>query len=85
MSLLDAALSLASALASLLALALLPKCPLCLAALLSAVGLGVAVSAWLAPLAQPLLLAGFVVALVLGASARIRKRRACPGHRCDSP
>jgi hypothetical protein len=42
---------------ALLVAALLPKCPLCIAASLSAIGVGAAAGAALAPIARPLALA----------------------------
>ena len=55
--------------------ALIPKCPLCVAAALSALGLGAAVSASLAPVVRPIGRALAVVALVLAARAECRRRR----------
>lgn len=61
--------------------ALIPKCPLCVAAALSALGLGAAISASLAPVVRPLGLALAVVALVLAARGEWRRRRR---HSCEA-
>jgi len=63
----------ATSLGTLVAVALLPKCPLCVAALLSGLGLGAAATGRLAPLARPLGIA--LVAAALLAVAWVEWRR----------
>jgi len=60
---------------ALVAAALLPKCPLCVAAVLSALGIGASVSASVAPALRPLGIAVAVLALVLFARGEWRRRR----------
>jgi hypothetical protein len=55
-----------------LAAALAPKCPLCVAAALSAIGLGGAGALHLAPFLRPL---GIALAVVIGASLVWAERR----------
>lgn len=45
--------------------ALMPKCPLCVAAVLSTLGVGLSTRLWVAPMVRPLALAVAVVAVVL--------------------
>jgi hypothetical protein len=59
---------------------MLPKCPLCIAALLSALGLGGAVTSVIAPLARPLTLVVAVAgALAVVWTLRRPKRKRDPG------
>jgi hypothetical protein len=68
------------AIGQMLLLAILPKCPLCIAAALSACGLSAGIASalapWLRPLALPLLAASL---LLLTRSLRGR-RSCCAGH-----
>jgi hypothetical protein len=59
--------------------ALIPKCPLCVAAALSAIGVGATVGSSLAPIARPIGFALAAVALVASGIGewRRRRRRAC--------
>jgi hypothetical protein len=66
--------ALASASALLLA-ALIPKCPLCLAAALSTLGLGATVGSTLAPWLRPVALGLSVLAVLGVARAEWRRRR----------
>lgn len=59
-----------------LALVLAPKCPLCIAALLSGLGLGAGVAGSIAPLLRPLAFALGGLALVWLARVEWRARRA---------
>lgn len=73
----------AASLGAIVAAALIPKCPLCVAAALSAIGVGASLGAMLAPIVRPL---GFALAVIaLAAAARgewqRRKRLACGGCR----
>lgn len=45
--------------------ALMPKCPLCVAAVLSTLGVGLTTRLWVAPMARPLAMAVAVVAVLL--------------------
>lgn len=63
---------------ALVAAALLPKCPLCIAGSLSAIGLGAAASATLAPIAQPLaiaLAAGSILVVLIQQFRGVTKKR----------
>jgi hypothetical protein len=65
--------------------ALAPKCPLCVAAVLSSLGLGAAAASLLGPLVRPLAIAfalGAVAALVAGERRRLHARRSV--HSCCS-
>jgi hypothetical protein len=66
-------------LGAIVAAALVPKCPFCVAAVLSAVGVGVTAGSWLAPMVRPLGFAVAVVAALVFARAewRRRKQRSC--------
>jgi hypothetical protein len=65
----------ATSLGTLVVAALVPKCPLCVAALLSSVGVGATVAAQLAPVVRPL---GFTLAIAaLVAAAVVEWRRHC--------
>lgn len=77
----DRAASGASSLVALLGAALVPKCPLCVAAWLGALGLGSAMSAEVAPLVRP---AVFVLAAltVLVAAATLLRHRRRPARCC---
>ena len=68
-----------TAIGALAAGALLPKCPLCIAAALSALGFGTAVGGALAPYVRPaaLVVAVFAAAAFGRAAWRRRKRQAC--------
>jgi hypothetical protein len=59
--------------------ALIPKCPLCIAAALSALGVGASFSAWLSPALRPMGFALVAVTLLVFARGewRRRRRRAC--------
>jgi hypothetical protein len=59
-----------------LAAALLPKCPLCIAAYLSAIGVGTAAAHTLAPLLFPLGIGLVAISLALLAIVAVRHRRA---------
>jgi hypothetical protein len=66
-------------------LALAPKCPLCVAAVLSSLGLGAAAASFLGPLVRPFSIAFVLVAvaaLVAGERRRLHARRAA--HSCCS-
>jgi hypothetical protein len=63
----------ATSLGTLIAVALLPKCPLCVAAMLSGLGLGAAAAGRFAPLVRPLGFALVVAALL--AVAWVERRR----------
>jgi len=68
---------------------LVPKCPLCIVAMLSALGIGASAAATLAPAVKPLvytLTTSALVAFVAFAvrRARSRKRRSTPGPHCCS-
>lgn len=57
---------------------LLPKCPVCVAALLSALGIGASIVDALAPVLRPAALAlGLLLAVVLAALVARRTRRRC--------
>ena len=58
-----------------LGVALMPKCPVCVAAVLSTVGVGATFGAWFAPVARPFGLAVAVLALVVFARSEWRRRR----------
>jgi hypothetical protein len=76
-------LGVASSLGSTALLALAPKCPLCVAAALSSLGLGGAAASFLGPLLRPLAVLFALVAvaaLVVGERRRLHARRA--GHSC---
>jgi hypothetical protein len=65
----------------------LPKCPLCVAGLLSAAGIGGSLVETVVPILRPAALAlGLVLAVVLAASlvARRARRRPCPDCECGS-
>jgi hypothetical protein len=63
---------------------LLPKCPLCVAALLSSLGFGAASAMRLAPWLHHLALAAAVCAIAAGvASASLRFRRRARGCACE--
>lgn len=70
------ALPAASSVGGALLLVLAPKCPLCLAAYLTAAGLSFGGAAWVAPLLRPLTLALLAAALLSGAwqAARLAQR-----------
>jgi hypothetical protein len=77
--------SVVSSLGSTVLLALVPKCPLCVAAVLSSLGLGAAAASFLGPLLRPfaiLLVLVAVVALAAGERRRVHARRAA--HSCCS-
>jgi hypothetical protein len=58
---------------------LLPKCPLCVAAILSALGLGAALPEVVVPLLRPAALAvGLALAVALVAALIARRVRRCP-------
>lgn len=65
-----------------LALLAVPKCPLCLAAYLSIVGLGAGTAAWLARLIHPLALAvaALAVAVVAARLVGLVRRRLVARH-----
>jgi len=79
----------ATSIATAIAAALVPKCPLCIAAALSAFGLGAAAAHGVAPWLRPLafaLAASVAVSAAWAAQRRQRARRAdaagcCGGHR----
>lgn len=84
MSLRDGARRIAGAstsIAALAAAALLPKCPLCIAAALSTFGVGAAIGGALAPFARPFGIAVAIIALLaLAWPARSRRKRThCTG------
>jgi hypothetical protein len=54
--------------------ALIPKCPLCIAAVLSALGVGAELSSSVAPIARPLAIVLAVIAVFLVARAEWRRR-----------
>jgi len=66
--------------------ALIPKCPLCIAAALSAIGVGATLASSLAPIVRPIGIGLAVVALIVLGSGewRRRKQRACAGA-CGRP
>ena len=71
-------LGVASSLGSTVLLALAPKCPLCVAAALSSLGVGAAAASFLGPLVRPLAIAFVLVAaaaLVVGERRRRYERR----------
>ena len=74
----------ATSLGTLLAVALLPKCPLCVAAMLSGLGLGAAATGRLAPLVRPLGLALVVAALLAVAWMEWRRWRGRRGRSAPS-
>lgn len=57
---------------------LLPKCPLCVAAALSALGLGAGLSGGLAPLAEPVVVTTVVLAGAVFVRGEWRRRRRLP-------
>lgn len=76
-------LRIATPLGSTALLALVPKCPLCVAAVLSSLGLGAAAASFVGPLLRPFAIAFAlvaVVALAAGERRRIRARRVA--HSC---
>jgi hypothetical protein len=81
MSLHDRARRGASASASLgavLLAALIPKCPLCVAAALSALGVGAALGGAVAPLIRPIaFLVAVVLTVAIGVTERRRHKRRC--------
>jgi hypothetical protein len=66
----------ATSLAGLIVLALLPKCPFCVAAYLTALGLSASIAALLAPLLRPAAALVLVAALLACLFAVWRQRRA---------
>jgi hypothetical protein len=68
------AASASASLGALLVAALIPKCPLCVAAALSALGLGATLGSALAPLLRPVGFGLAVVALVVFGRAEWRRR-----------
>jgi len=66
----------ASSLGALLAAALVPKCPLCVAAMLAALGLGTASASVLAPVVRPLVFGFAIVAAAVLARSEWRRLRA---------
>lgn len=78
MPLRDGARRVASASASLGAIllaALIPKCPLCIAAALSAIGVGATLGSSLAPIVRPIGVTLAVVAVLVFASGERRRRK----------
>jgi hypothetical protein len=76
--------------AAIIAAALVPKCPLCVAAMLSALGLGSACATFLGGVARPFTFAFAATAIVLLGWVEVRrfvvKRRApVPGSCCARP
>jgi hypothetical protein len=65
-----------SSLGAALGLALLPKCPLCVAAYLASLGVGADLAGRAAPVVRPLVVAVLAVAL-LALVAGVRRRRSC--------
>ncbi|MEP7052573.1 MAG: hypothetical protein ABJB12_19555 [Pseudomonadota bacterium] len=65
----------ASGLGAALAALLVPKCPLCVAALLTLVGMGAPLASAIAPLLRPLLFGLLVVTLLWLLIARVHARR----------
>jgi hypothetical protein len=55
--------------------ALMPKCPVCVAAALSAIGVGASIGAWLAPIARPLGIAVALIALAVFVRGEWQRRR----------
>ncbi len=80
-------LNLVTSLASTVLLALVPKCPLCVAAVLSSLGLGAAAASFLGPLLRPfaiLLVLVAIAALAMGERRRFRARRTAHSNSCCS-
>jgi hypothetical protein len=78
-------LSVVTSVGSTALLALAPKCPLCVAAVLSSLGLGAAAASFFGPLLRPFSIAFALVAvtaLVVGERRRLQARRAA--HSCCS-
>jgi hypothetical protein len=73
----------ATSLGGLIALALLPKCPLCIAAYLTAFGLSASIAALLAPLLRPAAALVLVAALLACLFVLWRHRRAATT--CEAP
>jgi hypothetical protein len=64
-----------ASLAALVVAVLIPKCPLCVAAALSALGLGATLGSWLAPAVRPLGLGLAVAGLLVFARSEWHRRR----------
>jgi hypothetical protein len=60
--------------------ALTPKCPLCVGAALSALGVGATLGSWLAPIVRPMAIALAAVALVVFGWSEWRRRKQRPGE-----
>ena len=74
----------ATSLAAIVATALVPKCPLCVAAALSALGLGAAIAQQIAPFVRTLGFTMGAVALVTLIVLEWRRRRGPACGRCAS-
>ena len=66
----------ASSLGTLLAAAFVPKCPLCVAAMLSAIGVGTGAASTIAPVVRPLMFGLALAALALLVRSEWRRLRA---------
>jgi hypothetical protein len=77
-----------ASLAGVLLFALVPKCPLCVAAALAAVGVGAGAASAMAPVVRPLLLVGCALTVAAAAGAwlwRVARRAPARAGGCCTP